>query len=119
MAQSKREQIKKLERQMAQLQARKKALVQQESKQNRKRRNHALMTAGGLVEACFDDGWVEIDFKKLSRYIREHSAEIAGSCTTDALPEDEADRRLRDWERKVRENRARQKEAAFDDEAAI
>ena len=57
--------VEDLERQIEQLKARKRALMQKENQRNRKRRNHALMTAGALVESCFDGGWTEIGYGRL------------------------------------------------------
>mgnify|MGYP006914186464 CR=1 FL=1 len=68
--------VEDLERQIEQLKARKRALVQKENQRNRKRRNHALMTAGALVESCFDDGWTEIGYGRLAAYLKRHKEEI-------------------------------------------
>ena len=88
-------------RQIEQLKERKKAILQKEAKQNRKRRNHALMTAGGLVEACFENGWTEIDYSALARFIKEHGSALA-ACITENLEPKKAEQRLREWERRAR-----------------
>lgn len=95
--------VEDLERQIEQLKARKRALVQRENQRNRKRRNHALMTAGALVESCFDDGWTEIGYGRLAAYLKRHKGEIVAECKVENLEPEDAERRLRGWERKKRE----------------
>lgn len=98
--------VKDLERQIEQLKARKKALVQKENQRNRKRRNHALMTAGALVESCFDEGWTEVGYGRLAAYLKRHKEEIVAECRVENLEPEEAEKRLRGWERKKREQDA-------------
>ena len=98
--------VEDLERQIEQLKARKRALVQKENQKNRKRRNHALMTAGGLVEACFGEGWTEIGYGRLAAYLKRHKDEIVAECRVDNLDPEDAEKRLRGWERQKREQDA-------------
>lgn len=95
--------VEDLERQIEQLKARKRALVQKENQRNRKRRNHALMTAGALVESCFGDGWTEIGYGRLAAYLKHHKNEIVNECKVENLGPEEAEKRLRGWEKKKRE----------------
>lgn len=98
--------VEQIEKKIAQLQARKKDLLAQENKANRKRRNHALMSIGAQVESIFEHGWLEIGMGKLSSYMQRHRAEIVAECSVEPLDPSEADKRLRDWERAVREKKA-------------
>ena len=98
--------VEDLERQIEQLKARKRALVQKENQRNRKRRNHALMTAGALVESCFDDGWTEVGYGKLAAYLKRHRDEIVAECRVENLGPEDAERRLRGWEKRKREQDA-------------
>lgn len=98
--------VEDLERQIEQLKARKRALVQKENQRNRKRRNHALMTAGALVESCFDDGWTEIGYGRLAAYLKCHKEEIVSECRVENLDPEEAEKRLRGWEKRKREQDA-------------
>lgn len=98
--------VEDLERQIEQLKARKRALVQKENAKNRKRRNHALMTAGALVESCFGDGWTEIGYGRLAAYLKRHRGEIVAECRVENLEPEDADKRLREWERARRESAA-------------
>lgn len=94
--------VEDLERQIEQLKARKRALVQKENQRNRKRRNHALMTAGALVESCFDEGWTEVGYGRLAAYLKRHKEEIVAECRVENLDPEDAEKRLRSWERKKR-----------------
>lgn len=98
--------VEDLERQIEQLKARKRALVQKENQRNRKRRNHALMTAGALVESCFDEGWTEVGYGRLAAYLKRHKEEIVAECKVENLDPEDAEKRLRGWERKKREQDA-------------
>ena len=98
--------VEDLERQIEQLKARKRALVQKENQRNRKRRNHALMTAGALVESCFDEGWTEVGYGKLAAYLKRNRDEIVAECRVENLDPEDAERRLRGWEKRKREQDA-------------
>ena len=98
--------VEDIERQIEQLKARKRALVQKENQRNRKRRNHALMTAGALVESCFDEGWTEIGYGRLASYLKHHRDEIVAECKVENLESDDAEKRLRGWEKMKREQDA-------------
>lgn len=104
------EQKRKLREKEKELEERRKALMREQSQQNRKRRNHALMTMGGLIESCFSDGWTSIDFDALEALIKQNSGLFEGACATENLPEDEATERLREWERSVREQETIEKQ---------
>lgn len=95
--------VEDIERQIEQLKARKKALVQKENQRNRKRRNHALMTAGALVESCFDEGWTEIGYGRLASYLKRHKDEIVAECRVENMESEDAEKRLRGWEKRKRE----------------
>ena len=95
--------VEDLERQIEQLKARKRALVQKENQRNRKRRNHALMTAGALVESCFEEGWTEIGYGRLAAYLKRHKEEIVAEGRVENLDPEDAEKRLRGWEKKKRE----------------
>ena len=97
--------IEQIEQKIAQLQARKKDLLAQENKANRKRRNHALMSIGAQVETIFDHGWLEIGLGELSNYMQTHKDEIIAECRVEPLDPSEAAKRLRNWERSVREKK--------------
>lgn len=96
--------VEDLERQIEQLKNRKKALIQKESQKNRKRRNHALMTLGALVESTFDNGWTEIGAGRFAAYLKRHRDEILAECRVENIEPEEAEKRLREWERNGRKS---------------
>ena len=96
--------VEDLERQIEQLKNRKKALIQKESQKNRKRRNHALMTLGALVESTFDNGWTEIGAGRFAAYLKRHRDEILAACRVENVEPEEAEKRLREWERSGRKS---------------
>lgn len=93
-------------KEIEQLKERRKAALRQENKQNRSRRNHAMITAGGLVESLFDNKWTEIGYGKLAAYLKHHKDEIVAECRVENLSPKDADKRLRDWERRKRDQDA-------------
>lgn len=82
----------------------------------RKAEAHAKIVVGGMVLArvAERDGWMAVDLAKLDRYLDRYSRSIA-ELTIDDLPDggtDEIDwtaanRRIRDWEKRRRENARR------------
>ena len=95
--------VEDIDREIEQLKARRKAIVAKQGAAERKRRNHALMTAGGLLASCFAGGWASIDYGRLAAYLKRHGEEIASECAAEPLPSEDAYRRLRDWERAGRQ----------------
>lgn len=72
---------------------------------NRKARNHALMTMGGLLEARLGGDWRAVDWDALAAALAACEGELSRACGP-ALPTDEAKERLRAWEREGRRRRA-------------
>lgn len=67
----------------------------------RKQRNHALVVIGALVEQHFLGGdWTTLDPNRLARYLHQYSAAGTQACQGEKLDPDEANRRIRDWERR-------------------
>lgn len=89
------EELERRQRQIAeQIRNKKRALAAQE----RKARNHALMVAGGLVMQHAPEGdWKRIDWDKLAAWIDRYGYKIT-ECEAEALPTDEAYKRLKEWE---------------------
>ena len=89
------EELERRKRQIAeQIRNKKRALAAQE----RRARNHALMVAGGLLMRHAPEGdWKRIDWDKLAAWLSRYGYKIS-ECEADALPTDEAYRRLREWE---------------------
>ena len=77
-----------------------KAAKAKESAKDRKRRDHAMMVLGGLVEAHFD-GWTEIGFGMFADFLSRHESELS-ACKVEKLNSKEADERLREWSKKER-----------------
>lgn len=89
------EELERRQKQIAeQIRNKKRALAAQE----RKARNHALMVAGGLVMQYAPDGdWKRVDWDRLAAWLHTYGYKVA-QCEAEALPTDEAYKRLREWE---------------------
>lgn len=94
--------IEDLDAQIARLRARRQATVARYNKEERRARAHALCVAGGLIEGCYEDGWKSIDWPALASLIESNKYLFAEQSAT-VLSTAEASKRLRDWERTVRE----------------
>ena len=77
-----------------------KAAKAKENAKDRKRRDHAMMVLGGLVESHFD-GWNEIGFGMFADFLSKHENELL-VCKVEKLNSKEADERLREWSKKER-----------------
>lgn len=89
------EELERRQKQIAeQIRNKKRALAAQE----RKARNHALMVMGGLVAQHAPGGdWKRVDWDRLAAWIDRYGYKIT-ECEAEALPTDEAYKRLREWE---------------------
>lgn len=96
--------VAELEAQRARLDARIKAAKAREGEAARKARNHAMIVMGGLLERAAGGDWTTVDMARMRAWLHAHSSEIASTVSV-IEPTDEvsAGRRLRDWERAVRE----------------
>lgn len=92
------EQLLSIDKQIAKLRARKQAAVSRHSQDERKARNHSVMVLGGLMLACFPNGWQSVDFEGVADVIRNNRDAI-GQHTADMLATPDASKRLREWER--------------------
>lgn len=90
--------IEDIEAQIARLQERKRDVQRKMAEEERKGRNHACMVLGGMMLACFPDGWASVDFKGLDGIIKKN-ASVFSAKRCEALPTAEASKRLRQWER--------------------
>lgn len=110
------EQIKKIQaevkQKIARLETKKRGLLKKETEASRRRRNHALMTIGAIVESQFDNGWTEVGCGLLARWCAEHAAEIVEACRVENLEPEAADSRLHEWEARQRAARKAAREAA-------
>lgn len=89
------EELERRQKQIAeQIRNKKRALAARE----RKARNHALMVAGGLVMQYAPGGdWKRVDWDRLAAWLNRYGYKVA-ECEAEALPTDEAYKRLREWE---------------------
>lgn len=90
--------VEQLDAEIAALKAKRHAAVVAESRAERKARDHALIVLGGMIEACYPDGWRSVDYERVSRAVEKSRDAFAKMCW-DTLPTPEATARLRDWER--------------------
>lgn len=90
--------IEDIEAQIARLQERKRDVQRKMAEEERKGRNHACMVLGGMMLACFPDGWASVDFKGLDGIIKKN-ASVFSAKRCEALPTAEASKRLREWEK--------------------
>jgi len=105
--------VAELEAQRDRLDARIKAAKARESAAARKARNHAMIVMGAMVaDAAADGDWTRIDMQRLLTWMHAHASELSTAVAV-IEPADEisAGKRLREWERAVREqSKARQME---------
>lgn len=96
-----------IDAQIEQLKAKKAALLQKERASERKKRNHAMMVFGGLVEKYYGDGdWTAIDPAKLEEYMQQFAyAAVKRVKRKEQASADEANEKLRAWERSGREKK--------------
>lgn len=100
-------QIERLKERERQLRAQKQALRQRESAKERKRRNHALMVYGAMVEQHLGRGdWTRLDPQAVSAYLaRFGKSAPARECAGEPRTAAEANEAVRAWERAGREAR--------------
>lgn len=99
-------QIKRLKEQKRKIQA-------ANSAEARNQRTRILIAAGALLEGCIDGGAANMNMDMLASFVKQNKELIAKVVTT---PEPrtmaEAGEALKDWERRGREAKRAQKEAA-------
>jgi len=95
--------IEDLDREIAQLKARKQKLVAREKDRERKQRNHALIVFGSMVEAACGGDWRAIDPSYLNAYLTKWSRTLKNEVVYEPLSSSEADAEIRAWERAQRE----------------
>ncbi|MGN0038041.1 MAG: hypothetical protein ACI36Y_02750 [Coriobacteriales bacterium] len=91
------EKLDKLLAKRAKLEAQIKAAKKAVSEDARKADNHAKMLAGGMVLSNIGVSWNEVDFERLAMALSRVADEYK-SCTCEALPLQQAKKRLRNWE---------------------
>lgn len=99
--------VAELEAQRVKLDARIKAAKAREAAAARKARTHALVVMGAmLADAAADGDWTRIDMARLLAWTHAHAVDLAAAVAT-IEPTDEvtAGKRMRAWERAVRERR--------------
>lgn len=108
------EELERRQKQIAeQIRNKKRALAAQE----RKARNHALIVAGGLVMQYAPGGdWKRVDWDRLAAWLNRYGYKVA-ECEAEALPTDEAYKRLREWEHpKTKNDDAAQADGGTDEQ---
>jgi len=97
--------VAELEAQRAKLDARIRAARAREGAAARKARTHAMIVMGAMIaDAAAGGDWTTIDMAKLLGWMHVHADELSSAVAVIG-PTDEvtAGKRLRDWERAVRE----------------
>lgn len=96
-----RKSVEQIDKELSDLKRQRREAVRRESMAARKARDHATYVAGGLLLSCFSDGWQSVDWERLASLI-DHNKEVFAKQTAKTLPWDEANARLRKWEREQR-----------------
>ena len=92
------ERIEKMEKQIAQLQARVKEEKRKQSRAERDADTHAKVVVGGMVLSHIEGGWKAANFEELAKYFEKYGHALREWAACEELPLEQARQRLRNWE---------------------